>query len=220
MDVISKKEAESQGLNHYYTGKPCKNGHYSVRLVSGGACSECRRIYRKDLNERQREKIRLYNQKYYSDNREFVKSLVLEYASRNPDKVRSQKRKWYECNGDLVRKRSNEYRKNNNSKVALLQRTYRRNNLGKVNAHKARYRADRRRAHAPWADLEKITKLYEEAQVLRVTGCDWHVDHIIPLKHPLVCGLHVEQNLQLLPARDNLSKKNIFDPETYLHELP
>jgi len=55
-----------------------------------------------------------------------------------------------------------------------------------------------------WANLEKIREIYQK----RKKG--YHVDHIIPLRSPIVCGLHVENNLQYLKAKDNLSKGNNF----------
>lgn len=55
-----------------------------------------------------------------------------------------------------------------------------------------------------WADLDEINNIYSNCPV------GFHVDHIIPLKHDLVCGLHVANNLQYLSAEDTLKKSNTF----------
>lgn len=41
-----------------------------------------------------------------------------------------------------------------------------------------------------------------------LTGFDWHVDHMIPLQADNVCGLHVWNNFQVIPAYINMSKGN------------
>lgn len=55
-----------------------------------------------------------------------------------------------------------------------------------------------------WANKEKILEIYKN----RPEGM--HVDHIIPLNGKYVSGLHVENNLQYLPAAENLAKHNKF----------
>lgn len=41
MTLITRQDALSQGLKNYFTGKPCKYGHTTHRLVSSKACSAC-----------------------------------------------------------------------------------------------------------------------------------------------------------------------------------
>lgn len=41
MEIISRAEAKQKGLNKYYTGQPCKNGHDAYRYTQSGTCSKC-----------------------------------------------------------------------------------------------------------------------------------------------------------------------------------
>ena len=42
----------------------------------------------------------------------------------------------------------------------------------------------------------------------KATGIKWHVDHIIPLNHKEVCGLHNGYNFQVVPGLWNIRKGN------------
>ena len=53
--------------------------------------------------------------------------------------------------------------------------------------------------------MKEIRIIYQHARSVGLT-----VDHIVPLKHPLVCGLHVPWNLQLLSHEENSRKTNKF----------
>ena len=66
----------------------------------------------------------------------------------------------------------------------------------------------------PWAKKKYIEIWYEMARLEGVrTGRAVHVDHIVPLTSKIVCGLHCEDNMQLLFAEDNVAKSNKFWPD-------
>jgi hypothetical protein len=57
-----------------------------------------------------------------------------------------------------------------------------------------------------WANRSKIREIYANCPE------GHHVDHIIPLRGKLVSGLHIESNLQYLPAHENMKKHNTYHP--------
>ena len=61
-----------------------------------------------------------------------------------------------------------------------------------------------------WANRDSIRKIYEQAVLLTdESGVKYEVDHIIPIKGEDVCGLHVENNLQILTKKQNNKKRNL-----------
>lgn len=79
-------------------------------------------------------------------------------------------------------------------------RAYQLANPGKVNAWAAKRRASVLRATPVWADLTAIREFYERCP----PGFD--VDHAVPLKGGVVCGLHVLENLRYLSHVENIRR--------------
>lgn len=64
-----------------------------------------------------------------------------------------------------------------------------------------------------WRNDFMIEEAYHLAQLRReLTGLKWSVDHLVPRWSNNVCGLHVEFNVRVILAWDNLSKKNYWWP--------
>lgn len=90
-----------------------------------------------------------------------------------------------------------------------LCRNWRAKNRDKANAANARRRTSRLKATPPWVNFEELFVYYQlAASATELLGEKHHVDHIIPLQGKTVCGLHVPWTLQVIPAKQNLSKAN------------
>lgn len=98
--------------------------------------------------------------------------------------------------------------------VSASGKTYRRQALHIELAKSAKRRASKKNATPAWANKAAIETIYEKAQrFMQLTGESYHVDHIVPLTSDLVCGLHWEGNLQILPGAENLAKHNRVWPD-------
>jgi len=91
-------------------------------------------------------------------------------------------------------------------------RRWKRKNPGRVSAINRARDAQQLRACPVWVNTADLQQIYVDASyVSKLMNIKYHVDHIVPLVHDLVCGLHVPWNLQILSAEENIAKGNKFN---------
>jgi hypothetical protein len=161
--------------------------------------------------ENHREKRRLKNKKFREKDKKEQSLRAIAWQKKNKEKDQETKKLWRLNNPEKIKELRNKWNNNNKEKCKEMSRRYRENNPDKCLALSNEKRARKAGATPGWANKEKITDIYKEARRLsKITGILFHVDHIIPLRHKLVCGLHVHTNLQILTASENLKKHNTY----------
>jgi hypothetical protein len=120
----------------------------------------------------------------------------------------------YQKNKTHYAKKARQWKEANPEKAKEVARKARQTHKAKRRADWTHYNTSKLNACPSWLTDEqrkKIEGLYKFAKFLEELSCNsiqYHIDHIVPLRGKNVCGLHVPWNLQILNARDNLSKGN------------
>ena len=172
-----------------------------------------REYYYKNLEE-VRGKGRLYQKQYVAQNAEKVKAKAAEYRERNREKLRQKAREYAAENAERNRIKARVWAEQNNARFRARVKAY-------AEAHpemqQERVRARRKAissAKVEWGNEFFISEIYDLARKRTVvTGHAWHVDHIVPIRSKIVCGLHVHWNLAVVPARANVKKSNKHWPD-------
>ena len=155
----------------------------------------------------QRKEAMLKGEKHYFTGKpckhgHIEKRLTVNGACVECDRIKNHRR--YDYYKDWV--------SNNKHKVKKIAADYQKNNKDKVNSRTAIRRGVRLKATPTWLSPEHKKQMEVEYALAQwcseVMNEVYHVDHIIPLNNPTVCGLHVPWNLQVIPAKDNIKKSN------------
>lgn len=156
-----------------------------------------------------RERILASKAAYYAANKEKAAAYKAEYRKERIEQIKIQNAEYREATKEQRRIYNAKYRESNKEKVRSYNRSWVLNNMERVNAVTAKRRSQKLKATPMWADEFVISEAYHLAELRKkLCGGRWHVDHIIPLRSRLVCGLHCEFNLAVIPGRENILKGN------------
>ena len=191
--LCNKKTIDrTDNKNKKYCSKKCKNKYYNLHRdklpkVITKNCELCGKIF---------DDVCVHKKQRFCSKKCRIKVYTL-----TPKCIKTRQL-WVSNNREKRRKRGRELSRT--TKYKLIKRVYRdRPEIKKrYNFLAAKRRAMKLRATPTWANLDDINKIYMSCPK------GFHVDHIIPLQHKSVCGLHIPENLRIVSASYNLRKNN------------
>lgn len=201
----ARARAIAEGRTTYVPETPCHKGHRLRNIY--GTCTACRR---------DRERTR-----YYADTTVTKDKVAAKYR-KNAEAIKEKRRAAYAANREkekeAAKHRSAEWRANNpnHDGIKKAKKKWKQANTAKVLAATIKRRAAKIRRTPAWLSVDDfwlIEQAYELAAMrTKLFGFSWHVDHVIPLQGRLVSGLHVPENLQVIPGVLNMTKANKYLP--------
>lgn len=130
------------------------------------------------------EKQKEYRKKHYDNNKKYYSEKAREKRLKDPGPLRRNCALW---------------KKANKERCAITQ---------------AMRKAKSKTSTPKWSNSFFIREAYELASLrTKMFGFKWDVDHIVPLTSKIVCGLHCEFNLQVIPGSANNAKGNRHWPD-------
>ena len=205
------KCGETKPLNSFPKHKRAKDGRDSW-------CKACANSAAKAYREANIEKVRATNRRIASEGRKDPDRVayIKRWHQENKQARSAHRKKWRDANYNKAREIEKVAFEKKRDANLERKRRYAKANRAIYTAYSQKRRAALLQAIPGWADFDKIDAIFKEcSEITELLGFQHHVDHIVPLISPVVCGLHVETNLRIIDHVTNRSKgnKHIFTGE-------
>lgn len=173
--------------------------HRAAKNGLQSACKECAKLRRVEWSAKNALRQKASFAENYQRNKSERDAKSKDWNAQNIERRREIARGSNAHHADRVKRTGALWR---NANRQLMRQRY------------AQRRALKHQSTPTWANSDKIAEFYATADGLGMHTGDWYeVDHIVPLKSKIVCGLHCEANLQVLERRENRSKSNRYWPD-------
>jgi len=189
-------------------------------------CKPCKNEYKKLHYRKNKERYKHLHKKYQEEHKDTIQLYHKNWKLENKDRVLENRDKYNKQNAKRLCEKSKEWLRNNKDKRAKISRKYTQANKDKINASKrvrrkkspfkevrTDWRIDKTLPHVQYfmKDTLALKRKIKELNYGKSATDHFTLDHIIPLKHPQVCGLNIPCNYQILTRKQNSFKNNSFD---------
>jgi hypothetical protein len=169
-------------------------------------CKDCKNESSRLWKSKNKSRISKVGKIRYENNKSRISEVNKKWKKENYQRALEHNKKWIS-------------KDENKEKIAKAQKIWWENNPGLRPIYsKTRFIA-KNNGIPSWLDETKLISIYVLcAQRTKETGIKHHVDHIVPLigkigRIHVVCGLHCDANLQVIPATENLKKNCYYWPD-------
>lgn len=205
MEIISLDTARKDSLKHYYTGRPCKRNHYSLRFTSTRQCTDCLTQFTKNKRELNPRLSADYAKEAYRRNPVLAVERVRAAYFKDIDKSREKAREYYYRKGKDTRKL---WLKKPTTKTIYFMRA----SINRVlRGSKKKSKTESILGFSRLDLVSHIEKQFTKNMSWSNHG-EWHIDHITPIQYFIDNGVNDPRiinsltNLRPIWASDNLQK--------------
>lgn len=147
--ILKREEAKALGLDRYFNGKPCANGHVAERRVSGSGCVICQTEAKKNPSlQTARGKAKAAGKTHFYGNECKKCRTTKKFVSTGDCFECHQKRSkamraiWRKKNSEKYREGGKKYREKNKTQIALYNKQYRAENREARLAYNVKWKAE------------------------------------------------------------------------------
>lgn len=199
MEIISRKEAEERGLDRFFTGVPCRNGHIAERYISSMVCVQCKKENHRKARERNPERYKELKRVEYQRNREYYREFDKKQRDLRRDEINKRRRERYHTDPSF--------------KVARISRSLLHRTLDYISKNKEEGTFEIL-GYEPKDLQEHLERLWLDGMAWDNYG-EWHIDHVYPISRYYANGvddpaiINGLDNLAPMWAEHNLEKGDL-----------